>query len=126
MFAALLILILFGAVASLVGAVAAVRAWLRFRRAQRALQDTLSEEVGRLSTRTGELEEKLTTLDARAQQLPVQISEIQQNLATLRVLTGALASSLHHTQRMLSFTAIKAASATRISQLLPQTTRNQD
>src|SRR5215207_5461165 len=88
------ILILAGAVLALVAAIGALRAYLRLRRARAALQNNLTEEVDRLSRRTGELEETLTTLDARAQQLPIQIAELQQSLSTLRVLTEALAATL--------------------------------
>jgi cell division protein FtsB len=113
-----LILILAGAVLALVAAVGAWRAYLRLRRARAALQNNLTEEVDRLSRRTGELEENLSALDARAQQLPVQIAELQQSLSTLRILTEALAATLRQAQRVLSYSALKTLSAGRIADLL--------
>ncbi len=114
----LVILILVGAALALMAAVAAIRAYLRFRRARAALQNHLAEEVVRLSQRTDELEKSLSALDARAQQLPVQISELQQSLATLQVLTGALATSLRQAQKVLSYSALKTLSAARGADLL--------
>jgi septal ring factor EnvC (AmiA/AmiB activator) len=114
----LVILTLVGAALALMAAVVAIRAYLRFRRARAALQNHLTEEVVRLSRRTGELEKSLSALDARAQQLPVQISELQQSLATLQVLTGALATSLRQAQKVLSYSALKTLSAARGADLL--------
>ena len=113
----LVILILVGAALTLVAAVGALRAYLRLRRTRAALQNHLTEELARLSRRTGELEKSLSALDARAQQLPVQISELQQSLATLQVLTGALATSLRQTQKVLSYSALKTLSAARAADL---------
>jgi peptidoglycan hydrolase CwlO-like protein len=107
----ILISILVGAVLALVAAIGALRAYLRLRRARAALQSNLTEEVDLLSRRTGELEENLSTLDARAQQLPIQIAELQQSLSTLRVLTAALAATLQQAQRVLSYSALKTLSA---------------
>jgi len=114
----LVILILVGAALALMAAVVAIRAYLRFRRARAALQNPLTEEVVRLSRRTGELEKSLSALDARAQQLPVQISELQQSLVTLQVLTRALATSLRQAQKVLSYSALKTLSAARGADLL--------
>jgi hypothetical protein len=114
----LAIFILVGAALTLVAAVAAVLAYLRFRRARAALRNHLTVEVDRLSRRTGELEKSLSALDARAQQLPVQISELQQSLATLQVLTRALATSLRQAQKVLSYSALKTLSAARGADLL--------
>jgi septal ring factor EnvC (AmiA/AmiB activator) len=113
-----LISILAGAVLALFAAIGALRAYLRLRRARAALQSNLTEEVDRLSQRTGELEKNLSTLDARAQQLPIQIAELQQSLSTLRVLTAALAATLQQAQRVLSYSALKTLSAGRIADLL--------
>ena len=114
----LVILILVGAALTLVAAVAAIRAYLRLRRARAALQNHLTEEVVRLSRRTGELEKSLSVLEVRAHQLPVQISELQQSLATLQVLTGALAASLRQAQKVLSYSALKTLSAAHGADLL--------
>jgi septal ring factor EnvC (AmiA/AmiB activator) len=119
-----LISILAGAVLALFAAIGALRAYLRLRRARAALQSNLTEEVDRLSRRTGELEKNLSTLDARAQQLPIQIAELQQSLSTLRVLTAALAATLQQAQRVLSYSALKTLSAGRIADLLRYTPKN--
>ncbi len=111
----MLALILLGALLALVGAVAATLAWLKFRRARLALQTQLSEDVARLAGRTGEMEERLATLDTRAQQLPVRISDLQQNLTDLRILTGALSVSLRQAQRALSYTELKTFSANSLT-----------
>jgi hypothetical protein len=114
----LVILVLLGAALALAAAVRALRAYLRLRRARAALQNHLSEEVVRLGRRTGELEKSLSALEVRAQQLPAQISELQQSLATLQILTEALATSLRQIQKVLSYSALKTLSATRVADLL--------
>ena len=112
-----MILILSGALLSIVAGVIALRAWLSFRRTRLALQQRLSEDVARLAARTGELEEGLAVLDARSQQLPVHISQLQENLVTLRILTRTLSVSLRQTQRILSYSGLKTFSAERVSDL---------
>ena len=119
----LLILILVGAALALVAGVRAIRAYLSYRRARTTLQDRLTEEVDRLARRTGELENNLSALDVRAQQLPLQISELQQSLTTLRVLTGALAASLRQVQKVLSYSALKALGSERIADALRSRSR---
>jgi len=114
----LVIFMLVGAALALVTAVVAIRAYLRLRRARAALNQDLIEEVADLARSTGELEKSLSDLDARAQELPVQISELQQSLATLRVLTEALSASLRQAQKVLSYSALKTLSATRIAEVL--------
>jgi hypothetical protein len=114
----LVILILAGAALALVTGVGAIGAYLRLRRARAAFQNDLTEEVTRLSQRTGELEKSLSALDARAQLLPIQIAELQQSLATLQTLTGALAATLRQAQRVLSYSALKTLSAARIGDIL--------
>jgi hypothetical protein len=94
-----------------VAGVSALRAGLRLRRTYLALRSHFYSEVVRLAGRTTELERSLTALDARARALPVRISDLQQNLATLRVLTNALGISLHQAQRALSSTGIKSSLA---------------
>jgi hypothetical protein len=79
------------------------------------LRSRVYSEVIRLAGRTTELEKSLTALDARARSLPVHVSELQQNLATLRVLTGALGISLGQAQRTLSSTGIKSSLANLFS-----------
>ena len=114
----LVILIIVGSALALVAALGALRAYLRLRRARAALQTHFTEEVASLSQRTGELEKSISALDARAQQLPVQVSELQQSLATLQILTEALATSLRQTQKVLSYSALETLSAARASDLL--------
>ena len=118
MIALFLILIAFGALISLVAAVRALRAYLGYRRARAAFQGAVTTEVVRLAERTSELESGLSALDARAAELPIQISELQQSLTSLRVLTGALSASLRHVQRVLSYSALKTLSAARLGRLL--------
>jgi hypothetical protein len=107
-----------GAALALVTAAVALRAYLRLRRVRAALSGRLTGEVTDLARRTGELERVLSDLDARAQRLPVRISELQQSLATLHVLTGALAATLRQAQGVLSFSALKTLSASRIVSVL--------
>ena len=114
----LFILILVGAALALVTGVRALRAYLSYRRARAALRSHLAKEVDRLARRTGELEKNLSSLDSRAQQLPLQISELQQSLSTLRVLTGALAASLRQVQRILSYSSLKDLGSERIADAL--------
>jgi hypothetical protein len=118
MYTVLLILILLGALISVVAAFRALGAYLRFRRTRAAFQGEVTDEVARLSARTDELEISLSALDARAAQLPVQISELQQSLTTLQVLTRALGTSLRQVQKVLSYNAIKSLSAARIGKIL--------
>jgi uncharacterized protein YjiS (DUF1127 family) len=114
----LLILVLVGATLALVTAVIALRAYLQLRRARAALNQRLNEEISDLARRTGEMERSLSDLDARALQLPIRISELQQSLSTLRVLTQALAATLRQAQRVLSYSALKTLSAGRVADLL--------
>ena len=114
----LLILILLGALISLVTAFRALGAYLRFRRTRAAFQEEVTDEVARLSARTDELEISLSALDARTAELPIQISELQQSLTTLQVLTSALGTSLRQVQKVLSYNALKTISAARIGKIL--------
>ena len=114
----LLVFIGIGAVLALVAALAALGAYLRYRQARAELQENLTSEVERLSQRTGELERGLIALQERSARLPISISGLQQNLSTLQVLTGALASTLGQAQRVLSYSALKALSSTHLGRLL--------
>ena len=87
MVVAMIILILLGALLSLFTAIRALGAYLRFRRARATFQSEVTDEVARLAARTDELERNLSALDARASELPIQISELQQNLNNLQILT---------------------------------------
>jgi Sec-independent protein translocase protein TatA len=118
MYIVIVISILLGAAISLVTAIRALGAYLRFRRTRAAFQSEVTEEVARLTARTDELERNLSALDARASELPIQISELQQSLDTLQVLTNALGTSLRQVQRVLSFNALKTLSADRIGRLV--------
>jgi cell division protein FtsB len=117
MFVAIVILILLGALLSLITAFRALGAYLKLRRARAAFQIEVTDEVARLATRTDELEKNLSALDARTSELPVQISDLQGSLNTLQVLTGALSTSLRQVQRVLSFNALKTLSADRIDRM---------
>ena len=114
----LLILILLGALVSVVTAFRALGAYLKFRRTRAAFQDEVTDEVARLSARTDELEISLSALDARAAELPILISELQQSLTTLQVLTRAVGASLRQVQKVLSYNALKTLSAARIGKIL--------
>jgi hypothetical protein len=118
MYTILLILILLGALISVVAAFRALGAYLTFRRTRAAFQGEVTDEVARLSARTDELEISLSALDARAAELPIQISELQQSLTTLQVLTRALGASLRQVQKVLSYNALKMLSAARIGKIL--------
>ena len=118
MYTVLLILILLGALISVVGAFRALGEYLRFRRARADFQGKVTDEVARLAARTEELESSLSALDTRAAELPIQISELQQSLNTLQVLTGALGTSLRQVQRVLSYNALKTVSGARIGRIL--------
>ena len=118
MYTILLILILLGALISVVAAFRALGAYLRFRSTRAAFQGEVTDEVARLSARTDELEISLSALDARAAELPIQISELQQSLTTLQVLTRALGASLRQVQKVLSYNALKMLSAARIGKIL--------
>jgi hypothetical protein len=97
----LTIMVLASALITLLTGVSALRAGLKLHRTRIALQTHLISDVTRLAGRATELERSLAGLDARAQALPVRISELQQNLATLRILTHALGTSLRQAQRVL-------------------------
>jgi hypothetical protein len=114
----LLILILLGGLISVIMALRALGAYLRFRRTRAAFQDEVTEEVARLSARTDELEVSLSALEGRAAELPIQISELQQSLTTLQVLTSVLGTTLRQVQKVLSYNALKSLSAARIGKIL--------
>jgi len=118
MFVATIIVVLLGAVLSLITAFRALGAYLRFRRARAAFQSEVTDEVVRLAARTDELERTLSALDARASELPIQISELQRSLDTLQILTSALGTSLRQVQRVLAFDALKVLSAERIGRVV--------
>ena len=107
----LVILTLAGALAALAAGVLALRAYLGLRRTRAAVLDGLVVEVARLAGRASELETRLAALDARANALPVRISDLQQSLTTLRVLTNALTGTLGQAQRVLSPAGLKSSLA---------------
>ena len=107
----LVILTLAGALAALAAGVLALRAYLGLRRTRAAVLGGLVVEVARLAGRAAELETRLAALDARANALPVRISDLQQNLTTLRVLTNALTGTLDQAQRALSPAGLKSSLA---------------
>src|SRR3954447_6260607 len=107
----LIIPVLASALIALVTAIFAVRAFLMLRRTRAALRFRLSSEVAQLARRTTELEQGLAALDTRAQTLPIQISELQQNIDTLRILAKALGASLRQAQRVLSSANLRSSLA---------------
>ncbi|QIN78046.1 hypothetical protein GBA65_05405 [Rubrobacter marinus] len=113
----LTIIIVAGALLALVAAVSALRAWLRLRRARAVLEAEIGAEVVRLAGRASELEGSLAALNARAEMLPVRISALQQNLATLCILTGALGTSLRQAQKVLTSAGMKSALAKPIAEI---------
>ncbi len=113
----LTIIIVAGALLALVTAISALRAWLRLRRARAVLEAEIGTEVVRLAGRASELEGSLAALNARAELLPVRISALQQNLATLGVLTGALGTSLRQAQKVLTSAGMKSALAKPVAEL---------
>lgn len=114
-FGILLVLIVIGALLAAVTGLRAVRAWLRYRRTREEFQGRLTSEVDDLTRKTAEIEKNLAALDARSQQLPVRISEIQQSLSTLKILTGALAATLRQSQQVLSYSARETFGSIRSS-----------
>lgn len=118
MFTVLYILIALGALLALATGVNALRAGLRFRRARKTLQDQVVEDLSYLTARTGELESSLAGLEARARQLPVKVSRLQRNIATLRLLTSALGESLRQMQRLLSVARLKDTGSARLAGLV--------
>jgi hypothetical protein len=107
----LIILVFASALISLFAGISALRAGFRLHRTRIGVQFRLFSEVEQLAGRATELEANVTALDARAQALPVRISELQQNLATLRILTGALGTSLRQAEKLLSTSGIKSSLA---------------
>jgi hypothetical protein len=93
---------------ALLTGVFALRAGLRLRRTYLGLRRYLYTEVTQLTSRTSEVERSLTALDARIGALPVRVRELQQNLATLRILSGTLGNSLRQAQKALSSTGLKS------------------
>ena len=106
----LIILVFASALVAFVTAIFALRAGLKLRRTRSALRSHLYSEIAQLSYRTAELEKNLSALHARADALPIRIFELQQNLATLQVLTNTLGNSLRQAQRIVSFTSLKSSS----------------
>ncbi len=113
----LTIIIVVGALLAFIAAISALRAGLRLRRARAALEAEIGAEVIRLAGRASKLEGSLAALNARAEMLPVRISSLQQNLATLGVLTGALGTSLRQAQKVLTSAGMKSALAKPVAQL---------
>ncbi len=113
----LTIIIVVGAALALITALSALGAWLSLSRARVALEAEIGAEVVRLANRAAELEGSISALTARAEMLPVRIASLQQNLATLGILTGALGTSLRQAQRVLTSAGIKSVIARPIAQV---------
>ncbi len=113
----LTIIIVVGAALALITALSALGAWLSLSRARVALEAEIGAEIVRLANRAAELEGSISALTARAEMLPVRIASLQQNLATLGILTGALGTSLRQAQRVLTSAGIKSVIARPIAQV---------
>ena len=113
----LTIIIVAGALLALVTAISALRAGLRLRRARAFLEAEIGAEVVRLAGRTSELEENISALNARAEMLPLRISQLQHSLATLSILTGALGTSLRQAQKVLTSAGMKSALAKPVAEI---------
>ena len=113
----LTISIIVGAALALVTAASALGAWLSLSRARAALEAEIGTEVVRLANRAAELEGSISELNARAEMLPVRIASLQQNLATLGILTGALGTSLNQARKVLTSAGMKSAFAKPIAQV---------
>ena len=113
----LTISIVVGAALAVITAVSALGAWLSLSRARAALEAEIGAEVVRLANRAAELEGSISTLSARAEMLPVRIASLQQNLATLGILTGALGTSLRQAQKVLTSAGMKSALARPVAQV---------
>ena len=113
----LTIIIVVGALLAFVTAISALRAGLRLRRARAALEAEIGTEIVRLVGRASELQESISSLNARAEMLPVRISQLQHSLATLGVLTGALGASLRQAQKVLTSAGMKSALAKPVAEL---------
>ena len=113
----LTISIVVGAALAVITAVSALGAWLSLSRARAALEAEIGAEVVRLANRAAELEGSISTLSARAELLPVRIASLQQNLATLGILTGALGTSLRRAQKVLTSAGMKSALARPVAQV---------
>ena len=94
---------------ALLAGISALKAFLSLRRTRDALRSRLRPEVSELAQRTARAEKNLAALDARAQALPVRVGELQQNLATLRVLTNALGASLRQTEKVVTPTGLRSS-----------------
>ena len=113
----LTIAILVGALLSAVTGASALRAGLRLKRARAVLEAEVGTEVVRLVERASELEESISVLSARAEALPIRVSELRNSLMTLGILTGALGASLRQAQKVLTSAGMKSAVAKPLSGL---------
>ena len=59
--------------------------------------------------RASEVEASISALSVRAEALPIRVSELQDSLATLSILTGALGTSLRQAQKILTSAGMKSA-----------------
>ncbi len=111
----LLVILILGALLTLVTGVAALRAGVRAFAAQSDLRKRLDAEMQSLSLRAGELEAKAARLQEQSQDMPVRVERIQENLAALRILTHNLYVSLNQTRRALSYSGLISSSTSHLS-----------
>ena len=111
----LLVILILGALLTLVTGVAALRAGVRAFAAQSDLRKRLDAEMQSLSLRAGELEAKAARLQEQSQDMPVRVERIQENLAALRILTHNLYVSINQTRRALSYSGLISSSTSHLS-----------
>ena len=111
----LLVILILGALLTLVTGVAALRAGVRAFAAQSDLRKRLDAEMQSLSLRAGELEAKAARLQEQSQDMPVRVERIQENLAALRILTHNLYVSINQARRALSYSGLISSSTSHLS-----------
>jgi hypothetical protein len=122
----LIILVFASAVVAFGTALFALSAGLKLRRTRAALRSHLYAEIAQLTYRTAELEKNLAALHASAEALPIRIFKLQQNLATLQVLTNTLGNALRQAQRIFSFTSLKTSLARPLAKAFGVRARKSD
>lgn len=111
----LLVILILGALLTLVTGVVALRAGVRAFVAQSDLRKRLDAEMESLSQRAEELEGKAARLQEQSRDMPVRVERIQENLAALRVLTHNLYVSINQARRALSYSGLLSSSTSRLS-----------
>lgn len=111
----LLIILIVGALLTLVTGVVALRAGVRAFVAQADLRKRLDAEMQSLSQRAGELEGKAARLQEQSRDMPIRVERIQENLAALRILSRNLYVSIDQTRRALSYSGLVSSGTFRLA-----------